>query len=86
MSGKTTSFSLGRHFDEFLRAKLATGRYTNASEVVREALRLLESVGDEPHTERAWIEEAKRRLDDVQAGRTQLVPWPEARERVFARG
>lgn len=40
---KTTSFALGDHFDELLRAKIASGRYTNASEVVREALRLLEN-------------------------------------------
>ncbi|HEU4406658.1 MAG TPA: addiction module protein [Polyangiaceae bacterium] len=52
------------------------------------ALRLLDSVGDEPEddVERAWVEEAKRRLDDVRAGRAQAVPWAEARERIFARG
>lgn len=50
------------------------------------AQRLLESVGDEPDAERAWVEVASRRLDDVRAGRAQLVPWAEARERIFARG
>ncbi|HEU4405311.1 MAG TPA: addiction module protein [Polyangiaceae bacterium] len=52
------------------------------------ALRLLDSVGDEPEAEveRAWVDEAKRRLDDVRAGRTELAPWAEARERIFARG
>lgn len=52
------------------------------------ALRLLESVGDEPEgeIERAWVDEAKRRLDDVQAGHTQVAPWAEARGRIFARG
>jgi putative addiction module component (TIGR02574 family) len=52
------------------------------------ALRLLDSVGDEPEgeVERAWIDEAKRRLDDVRARRTELSPWAEARKRIFARG
>ncbi|WP_437726895.1 addiction module protein [Sorangium sp. So ce861] len=52
------------------------------------ALRLLESVGDESpeEVERAWVEEARRRLDDVRAGRSQPVPWEEAARRIFARG
>jgi antitoxin ParD1/3/4 len=37
-----TSVALGNHFEEFLKAQLASGRYNNASEVVREGLRLLE--------------------------------------------
>jgi antitoxin ParD1/3/4 len=33
---------LGEHFDTFIRKQVETGRYANASEVVREALRVLE--------------------------------------------
>jgi antitoxin ParD1/3/4 len=33
---------LGEHFDTFIREQVETGRYANASEVVREALRVLE--------------------------------------------
>lgn len=33
---------LGDHFETMVREQVATGRYANASEVVREALRLLE--------------------------------------------
>jgi putative addiction module component (TIGR02574 family) len=52
------------------------------------ALRLLDSVGDEPPeaVEGAWVEEARTRLDNLRAGRTQAVPWEEARQRIFARG
>lgn len=39
---RTTSFTLGEHFDGFVARELASGRYASASEVVREALRLLE--------------------------------------------
>lgn len=36
------SISLGEHFEEFVRERIAQGRYQNASEVVRAGLRLLE--------------------------------------------
>lgn len=34
--------TLGRHFEAFVRQQLDSGRYNNASEVIRAALRLLE--------------------------------------------
>lgn len=41
--GKNTSISLGLHFEEFINQAIASGKYSSASEVVRSALRLLES-------------------------------------------
>ena len=50
------------------------------------ALRLLDSVGEPTdQVEREWIEEAKRRLAEVERGDVQTVPWSEARERIFTR-
>ena len=39
---KNTSISLSSYFDNFIQSRLITGRYKNASEVVRAGLRLLE--------------------------------------------
>ena len=40
--GRNTSFSLDEHYNEFIAAEVASGRYRSASDVVRSALRLLE--------------------------------------------
>lgn len=36
------SYAVGEHFDKFIREQVNAGRYNNASEVVREGLRLVE--------------------------------------------
>ncbi|MEQ8955222.1 MAG: type II toxin-antitoxin system ParD family antitoxin [Pseudomonadales bacterium] len=39
----TTSLSLGAHWEEFIRQEVTSGRYASASEVIRDALRGMES-------------------------------------------
>ncbi len=39
---KNTSIILGDHFEKFIKKEIKKGRYKNASEVIRSALRLLE--------------------------------------------
>jgi antitoxin ParD1/3/4 len=40
---KNTSILLGSHFDDFINAEVASGKYNSVSEVIRTALRLLET-------------------------------------------
>lgn len=39
---RQTPFDLGEHFEAFVAAQVASGRYANAEEVLRSGLRLLE--------------------------------------------
>ena len=50
-----TSIDLGEHFSGFLKQLKESGRYRNASEVVREGLRLLEQQEAENQTKIEWL-------------------------------
>ena len=39
---KTTSFNLGDHFEQFISTQIQSGRFGNASEVLRASLRMME--------------------------------------------
>lgn len=43
---RNTSISLGNHFEDFVDNKVSSGRFKNASEVIRAGLRLLEEEED----------------------------------------
>ena len=52
-----TSLTLGRHWEEFLKREVASGRYGSASEVIRVALRELEERGKRLEALRAHLDE-----------------------------
>ena len=46
------SFALNEHYERFIKKQLESGRYNNASEVVRAGLRLLE---DQEDARERWL-------------------------------
>ena len=42
-NGKNTSILLGDYFESFVNEKISSGKYSSVSEVIRNALRLMES-------------------------------------------
>ncbi len=61
-----SSYTLGVHFEGFIQGQLASGRYNNASEVVRDALRLME---ERERKLMALDTALAQGLEDIEAGR-----------------
>ncbi len=74
------SFALGEHFERFIKQQVESGRYNNASEVVRDGLRLLED--REAH--RRWVEDIRRSIEESRAEGT-LTPAEEVFDRLEAK-
>lgn len=65
----TRNINLTDHFDRFIEAEVGSGRYGNASEVVREGLRLMERRKQEERAKLKWLRGAVREgLDQIDRG------------------
>ncbi|HEV2543213.1 MAG TPA: type II toxin-antitoxin system ParD family antitoxin [Methylobacterium sp.] len=56
-----SSYTLGDHYERFVRSLVASGRYASASEVVRDGLRLME---EREQTRLAKLEALRRDIQD----------------------
>jgi antitoxin ParD1/3/4 len=56
----TRNVNLTDHFDHFIEARVTSGRFSNASEVVREGLRLLEQREQEDKAKLEWLRGAAK--------------------------
>jgi len=75
----TRNVNLTEHFDRFIETGIASGRFSNASEVVREALRLLEQRQQEDKARIKWLRGAAQEGFDA-AGRGDYVTLRSDRE------
>ena len=65
----TRNVNLTEHFDRFIEAGITSGRFSNASEVVREGLRLLEQREQEDEAKLEWLRAAaKEGFDAIERG------------------
>ena len=56
----TRNVNLTEHFDRFIETGVTSGRFSNASEVVREGLRLLEQREQEDKAKIEWLRAAAK--------------------------
>ena len=53
-----TSYSIGKHFEDFIEGLIASGRYSTASEVIRDGLRLIEEREQSREAKLEWLRAA----------------------------
>src|SRR5947199_8229109 len=59
-----TSYSIGKHFEGFIEKLIESGRYSTASEIIRDGLRLIEEREQERETKLEWLRaEIQKGLD-----------------------
>jgi antitoxin ParD1/3/4 len=68
------SYAVGDHLEEFIRKQIGSGRYNNASEVVRAGLRMLEDYETRMGELRALIDEGDAA---IAAGKVKAYADPE---------
>src|SRR5947209_2774860 len=81
----TRNINLTEHFDHFVDLQVASGRYSNASEIVREALRLLEEHEQEREAKlKALRQAAKQGFDEIDQGQGIVLKGKKAISRWIA--
>ena len=75
----TRNINLTEHLDHFVERQVASGRYSNASEIVRESLRLLEEQEQERKAKlKALRQAAKQGFDEIDQGKGVVLKGKKA--------
>jgi antitoxin ParD1/3/4 len=81
----TRNINLTEHLDHFVKHQISSGRYSNASEIVREALRLLEDQEQEREAKlKAIRQAAKQGFDEIDRGKGIVLKNKQAIGRFIA--
>jgi antitoxin ParD1/3/4 len=80
----TRNINLTEHCDGFVERQISSGRYGNASEIVRAALRLLEEHDQEREAKlKALRRAAKDGFDEIDQGQGLVLKDPKSLDRYF---
>jgi antitoxin ParD1/3/4 len=80
----TRNINLTEHFNEFVERQVSSGRYSNASEIVREALRLLEEQEEMREAKlRVLRRAAKQGFDEIDQGKGIVLKGKKALQQFF---
>ena len=80
----TRNINLTDHFHDFVEHQVSSGRYSNASEIVRDALRLLEEQEQESAAKlKALRHAAKLGFDEIDQGSGIVLKGKKALDRFF---
>lgn len=75
----TRNINLTEHWDHFVERQVASGRYSNASEIVRASLRLLEGQVQERKAKLKVLRQAaKQGFDEIDQGRGVVLKGKKA--------
>src|ERR1700734_2943886 len=80
----TRNINLTEHLDRFVERQVSSGRYGNASEIVREALRLLEEQEQEREAKLKGLRHAaKQGFDEIDQGKGIVLKGKKAISRLI---
>lgn len=80
----TRNINLTEHLDHFVERQVASGRYSNASEIVRDALRLLEEQVQERKAKlKAFRQAAMQGFDEIDQGKGTVLKGKKAIHHFF---
>ena len=74
-----SSYVIGEHFERFIKEQLADGRYSSASEVIRDGLRLLE---EQEQLRQLRILELRKAVEEARNDPRPALPADEVFERL----
>ena len=74
-----TSYSIGKHFEAFIERLIVSGRYSTASEIIRDGLRLIEQREQDREAKLEWLRAAIQEGLDSPVEEVDIKEWIEAR-------
>ena len=73
-----TSYSIGKHFEAFIASLIESGRYSTASEIIRDGLRIIEEREQRREAKLEWLRaEIQKGLDSGPAEEVDIKEWIE---------